>query len=294
MFEIVPRFKFVDEFPVKIDWNKIEGRDGGKYRGENNYVYNKVKLAEAGTNLYVLLTNRKRGLTKVPKNLKIIIYNYAYFSAMEVIDEIDKKYGYKEAYPLGRHFYDELIVFYKRHWLSINKCDQDEKMQYIKRYSKIIKMINEVSGSPTNVKYSIYSGRYKIYNIQYILELGKLKVLWEAGTYSVKVMYNKCPMHENYYEFGYSTNGECQYAKHQMSTERLNKIMSQNWSESDQAYDGEENRKLIHTFQNKVIRCINMVNGRTESYLWGLKEPMEYDEKGNLKHDYKKVINYNY
>ena len=100
-----------------IEWSEVKKFSGGKYRGNNLYIYNTAQVTNKGNKLYMRLSGANKYMGK--KQWLFELDNYKEITFVEILNIINKKYITNNPYPLGRHFYDALLCFYKENNLSL-------------------------------------------------------------------------------------------------------------------------------------------------------------------------------
>lgn len=58
-------------------------------------------------------------LEKKEHKMRIVIHDYKFYSACSILKKIDRMYNYYQTHPLGIHFQDRLLKFYKSKELKI-------------------------------------------------------------------------------------------------------------------------------------------------------------------------------
>ena len=110
--------KFIEiEKADNIEWGKVKKFSGGKYRGNNLYIYNTAQVTNKGNKLYMRLSGANKYMIK--KQWLFELDNYKEITFVEVLNLINKKYITNNPYPLGRHFHDALLYFYKENNLNL-------------------------------------------------------------------------------------------------------------------------------------------------------------------------------
>lgn len=113
--EVIQQLKLA---PKGIKWKDAKTYTGGKIRGSNEYQYNKVQFVADGDNLYVKLFGTAK--ENPVKQVFYVIPNYKNTNPASInLYMIESgKFG-SDAYPLGRHFNDGLLDFYKSNGLGL-------------------------------------------------------------------------------------------------------------------------------------------------------------------------------